>query len=148
MRLVQWLARGFHEGRLVEPGEQMLVDDSVQLGPHMMDVATGLTGDAALPKRVETAYRADLAEVPPPAHGHPVPTTEAEARTFGDRVGGVAGAVINHLWAEIDWLRDRLKAATDPLPSPVADAEAGAETPLPVEQAAEQAAGAESPAEG
>ena len=49
MKLVQWLARGFHDGRLVEKDDQILVGDDVILGDHMLDVRTGLRGNQAPP---------------------------------------------------------------------------------------------------
>ena len=38
MKLIRFLRRSFHDGRIVEPGEEVLMDDSVPLAPHMVDV--------------------------------------------------------------------------------------------------------------
>lgn len=64
MKLVQWLARGFHGGRIIEPGEQMLVDDSVVIGPHMLDIATGLRGGQEPPPPPRSEFP-DVAPIPP-----------------------------------------------------------------------------------
>lgn len=103
MRLVRFLAKSFHDGALVEPGTELLVDDRHALSAHMQDVATGETGGVPKPTP-QAVFRSDLAHDPSIV----APTTEAEARTFGARIGGVAGAVVDHLWAEIDRLRGQL----------------------------------------
>lgn len=68
MRLIRFLRRAFHDGRLFEPGEEVVVEDTLPLGAHMMDVATGLSGDQVPPQR--PVFRAELAQDPeaaPPA---------------------------------------------------------------------------------
>ena len=47
MRLFRWLSRGFHDGHIVEAGEEILCGDHVIPGDHMLDVATGLRGNQA-----------------------------------------------------------------------------------------------------
>lgn len=82
MRLVRWLRRGFHAGRLMEPGEEALISDDVILGEHMLDVASGEAGPAR--ERVPDAvFRADLAQaaampVAAPVVVAAVPTPAAE----------------------------------------------------------------------
>lgn len=103
MKLVRFLADAIHGDALMRRGDEKMVEDSYS-GPHILNVATGETGAAAAPA-AQSAFRADLASAP--AAQIAAPTTEAEARAFGNRIGGVVGAVINHLWAEIDRLRGR-----------------------------------------
>lgn len=39
MRLVRFLKRAFHAGNIVEPGTEMLIEDDVGLGAHMLDLS-------------------------------------------------------------------------------------------------------------
>ncbi len=59
MRLVRFLARAFHDGGLVEAGEERLVSDETVLGAHMLDVQTGQTGP--VPAALMGVHRYDLA---------------------------------------------------------------------------------------
>ena len=102
MKLFRWLTRGYHDGRIVEPGESVLVADSVIPGPHMVDVeaeskamvAAGtpaeetpggvMERDAADRReflRVERE-RAAAAPNPAPAPGYPVPDDLPNAPSF------------------------------------------------------------------
>lgn len=62
MRLIRFMARSFHEGRIVEPGEEMLVNDDVHLGAHMQDLTHNETPLFA--PRVVSVFRGELAQEP------------------------------------------------------------------------------------
>lgn len=109
MRLVRFLRRGFHDGHLREPGEEILVEDHVILSPHMLDVATGEAGKVEPPVAHQTAFRADLAY---DRGGLKLPETMEEARAFGEAVGGPVGQFIDEMWKHIDELGAAIKSLT------------------------------------
>ncbi len=65
MKLIRFLQRAFHGGTIVEPGTEMMVEDHVGLGAHMLDLTPGVQQSAFVP-RVVSVFRPDLAHVPGP----------------------------------------------------------------------------------
>ena len=70
MKLYRFLTRAFHDGRVVEPGEEVLCADNVVPGAHMLDVAAeseaiarGETPPVQEPERHDAGpvFRRDLA---------------------------------------------------------------------------------------
>jgi hypothetical protein len=113
MKLYRWLTRGYHNGRLVEPGESVLCGDDVIPGTHMVDVAaeTAATskGETYFPLQPgavpDAVYRAELAhdvERSGPFAGQPVrdPAYRAELGPFAGQPVGVnrngPGAAMAH----------------------------------------------------
>lgn len=90
MKLVRFLAKSFHGGRLIDPGEEVLVADDVTIGAHMVDVAAESAARnrgeelpvVEMPRRPDAVFRADLADgaamviAPPVASVAPVEPVE------------------------------------------------------------------------
>lgn len=86
MRLVRWLQRGYHNARMMEPGDEMLVEDSVILGPHMLDVASGERGplgDAPAPDESTADHATIPVVVPTPIFFEPEPIPPSVASDPG-----------------------------------------------------------------
>lgn len=88
MRLFRFTKRAFHDGRLIEPGEEVLCRDDVIPGAHMIDVATGVPGYAP-PLPPDAVFRAELAKdverAGPFAGAHIQPPVEAEPPPVEDQ---------------------------------------------------------------
>ncbi len=86
MRLVRFTARAFHEGRIIEPGEELLVPDDLWLGAHMIDVAAGVA--PAFVPRVVSVFRPSLADSPSPvvASTGPLSPDDARAKATQDAI--------------------------------------------------------------
>ena len=91
MKLYRFTRQSFFNDRIVEAGEELLVDDSVVPGAHMIDVATGKPG--VFTPVAAPVFRAELAHVPTavpaPVPLHPVvtdPTPPAASHLSPDEV--------------------------------------------------------------
>jgi hypothetical protein len=76
MRLVRFLARGYHDGQIIEPGTELMIADDVGLGAHMLDLTPNAT-QPTFGERLISVFRSELAHAPNQAL--PVPSPE-EAR--------------------------------------------------------------------
>ena len=74
MKLVRWLLRGIApNGRVMEPGEEMLLEDHILLSDHQVDLTAIAAGnDAATRDQVETPLVAEHLVAATPPVGAPV----------------------------------------------------------------------------
>jgi hypothetical protein len=68
MKLYRFLKRGWMGGRIIEPGEEVMLPDDVHPGAHMIDVAAEAAGTPPAPGAavLRPVFRADLAHNPSP----------------------------------------------------------------------------------